>query len=90
MGQAKHNKLAIFIWGVAGEVLRNRFKFRNHPDFILSMCVIRLMDVIMKLTKKQILASKQMLDKTRIIENRESLCASLDQTYFGTSVLIQH
>ena len=35
MGQATHNKIVSFIWGIADDVLRDLFKRGKYPDVIL-------------------------------------------------------
>ena len=49
MGQATQNKNKIvsFIWGIAGDVLRDLFSRRKYRDVILPMCVISRMDAVL-------------------------------------------
>ena len=63
MDQATHNKIVSFIWGIADDVLRDLFKRGKYPDVILPMCVLRRMDAVLEQTKKQVLETKEMLDK---------------------------
>ena len=46
MGQATHNKIVSFIWGIADDVLRDLFRRGKYPDVILPMCVLRRMDAM--------------------------------------------
>ena len=67
MDQATHNKIVSFIWGIADDVLRDLFKRGKYPDVILPMCVIRRMDAVLEPTKKMVLETKDLLDKSERI-----------------------
>jgi type I restriction enzyme M protein len=83
--QATHNKIVSFIWGIADDVLRDLFKRGKYPDVILPMCVIRRMDAVLEPTKKQVLATKKMLDDAHITEQRAALCDASGQAFYNTS-----
>ncbi|MDP3244308.1 MAG: class I SAM-dependent DNA methyltransferase [bacterium] len=85
MDQATHNKIVSFIWGIADDVLRDLFKRGKYPDVILPMCVIRRMDAVLEPTKKAVLDTKKMLDKSRITEQRAALCDAASQAFYNTS-----
>ena len=85
MDQATHNKIVSFIWGIADDVLRDLFKRGKYPDVILPMCVIRRMDAVLEPTKKQVLATKKMLDDAQITEQRAALCDASGQAFYNTS-----
>lgn len=85
MDQATHNKIVSFIWGIADDVLRDLFKRGKYPDVILPMCVIRRMDAVLEPTKKQVLETKQMLDKARITEQQAALKDAAGQSFYNTS-----
>jgi type I restriction enzyme M protein len=85
MDQATHNKIVSFIWGIADDVLRDLFKRGKYPDVILPMCVIRRMDAVLEPTKKQVLETKQMLDKARITEQQAALKDAAGQAFYNTS-----
>lgn len=85
MDQATHNKIVSFIWGIADDVLRDLFKRGKYPDVILPMCVIRRMDAVLEPTKKQVLATKKMLDDAHITEQRAALCDASGQAFYNTS-----
>jgi type I restriction enzyme M protein len=85
MDQATHNKIVSFIWGIADDVLRDLFKRGKYPDVILPMCVIRRMDAVLEPTKKQVLETKQMLDKARITEQQAALKDAANQAFYNTS-----
>ena len=85
MGQATHNKIVSFIWGIADDVLRDLFKRGKYPDVILPMCVIRRMDAVLEPTKQAVLATRRMLDDARISEQRAALCAAAGQAFYNAS-----
>ncbi|MEI6386208.1 MAG: class I SAM-dependent DNA methyltransferase [Spirochaetota bacterium] len=85
MDQATHNKIVSFIWGIADDVLRDLFKRGKYPDVILPMCVIRRMDAVLEPTKKAVLDTRKMLDKSRITEQRAALCDAAGQAFYNTS-----
>ena len=62
MDQASHSKVVSFIWGIADDVLRDLFVRGKYRDVILPMCVPRRLDAVLKPTKKDVLATKAMLD----------------------------
>jgi type I restriction enzyme M protein len=83
--QATHNKIVSFIWGIADDVLRDLFKRGKYPDVILPMCVIRRMDAVLEPSKKQVLETRELLDKAGITEQRAALCAAAGQAFYNTS-----
>jgi type I restriction enzyme M protein len=85
MGQATHNKIVSFIWGIADDVLRDLFRRGKYPDVILPMCVLRRLDAVLEPTKKAVLDTKKMLDEVRITEQRAALCAAAGQAFYNTS-----
>jgi type I restriction enzyme M protein len=85
MDQATHNKIVSFIWGIADDVLRDLFKRGKYPDVILPMCVLRRMDAVLEPTKKDVLETKQMLDKAGITEQRAALASAAGQSFYNTS-----
>jgi type I restriction enzyme M protein len=85
MDQATHNKIVSFIWGIADDVLRDLFKRGKYPDVILPMCVLRRMDAVLEPTKKNVLDTKEMLDKAGITEQRAALCGASGQAFYNTS-----
>jgi type I restriction enzyme M protein len=85
MDQATHNKIVSFIWGIADDVLRDLFKRGKYADVILPMCVLRRMDAVLEPTKKQVLETKQMLDKAGITEQTAALASAAGQAFYNTS-----
>jgi type I restriction enzyme M protein len=85
MDQATHNKIVSFIWGIADDVLRDVFVRGKYRDVILPMCVLRRLDAVLEPTKKQVLETRDMLDKAGITEQRAALCAASGQTFYNTS-----
>src|ERR1019366_9441644 len=85
MGQAAHNKIVSFIWGIADDVLRDLFRRGKYPDVILPMCVIRRMDAVLEPTKQKVLETKKMLDVAHITEQRAALCDAAGQAFYNTS-----
>ncbi len=85
MDQATHNKIVSFIWGIADDVLRDRFKRGKYPDVILPMFVLRRIDAVLEPTKKAVLETREMLDKAGITEQRAALAAAAGQAFYNTS-----
>jgi len=85
MNQVTHNKIVSFIWGIADDVLRDLFKRGKYPDVILPMCVLRRLDAVLEPTKKQVLATKEQLEKDGIVEHRIALCDAAGQAFYNTS-----
>ncbi|OGR41968.1 MAG: N-6 DNA methylase [Elusimicrobia bacterium GWA2_61_42] len=85
MDQAAHNKIVSFIWGIADDVLRDLFKRGKYPDVILPMCVLRRMDAVLEPTKKAVLDTKAMLDKSGITAQVPALCHAAGQAFYNTS-----
>src|ERR1700740_1068181 len=85
MDQTTHNKIVSFIWGIADDVLRDLFKRGKYPDVILPMCVLRRLDAVLEPTKKAVLETKELLDKTGITEQHAALCTAAGQVFYNTS-----
>ncbi len=85
MDQASHNKIISFIWGIADDVLRDLFVRGKYRDVILPMCVLRRLDAVLEPTKKQVLATKAMLDKAGITEQSVALASAAGQAFYNTS-----
>ena len=85
MDQATHNKIVSFIWGIADDVLRDLFVRGKYRDVILPMCVIRRLDAVLAPTKKDVLETKDRLDKLEITEQQAALCDAAGQSFYNTS-----
>jgi len=85
LDHAAHNKIVSFIWNIADDVLRDLFKRGKYPDVILPTCVLRRMDAVLEPTKKQVLETKEMLDKAGITEQYAALCSASGQAFYNTS-----
>jgi type I restriction enzyme M protein len=55
MDQAAHNKIVLFIDGVADDVLRDLSKRGKYPYVILPLCVILRMDSVLEPTRQAVL-----------------------------------
>ncbi len=77
MGQATHNKIVSFIWGIANDEQRDLFKRGKYPDVILPMCVLRRMDAVLEPTMQAVLDTKKMLDEVHITEQRAAKADAL-------------
>jgi type I restriction enzyme M protein len=82
---ASHNKIVTFLWGVADDVLRDLFVRGKYRDVILPMCVLRRLDAVLEPTKKQVLATKALLDQAGITEQHAALCSAAGQAFYNTS-----
>src|ERR1700730_2854529 len=85
MDQASHTKIVSFIWNIADDVLRDVFVRGKYRDVILPMCVLRRFDAVLEPTKKKVLNTKVMLDKSRITEQRAALANAAGQAFYNTS-----
>lgn len=50
-----HNAIVSYIWGIANDVLRDRFVRGKYRDVILPMTVLRRLDAVLEPTKKAVL-----------------------------------
>ena len=73
MDQATHNKMVSFVWGIADDVLRDRFRRGRYPDVILPRCVLRRMDAVLEPTRQVVHDTTQMLDNARVTGQRAAL-----------------
>jgi type I restriction enzyme M protein len=85
MDQATHNKIVSFIWGIAGDVLRDLFKRGKYPDVILPMFVLRRLDAVLEPTKKAVLDIQTTLNKAKITVQHAALCDASGQAFYNTS-----
>jgi type I restriction enzyme M protein len=85
MDQASHSRVVSFIWGIADDVLRDLFVRGKYRDVILPMCVLRRLDAVLEPTKKDVLATKAMLDQAGITEQGAALASAAGQAFYNTS-----
>ena len=63
MDQATHNKIVCFIWGIAGDVLRDLFTRGKYPDVILPEFDFMLANVASKMNDTSTLGSRIAIEK---------------------------
>ncbi len=59
MTDTNHNAIVSYIWGIANDVLRDRFVRGKYRDVILPMTVLRRLDAVLESTKKEVLSMAQ-------------------------------
>lgn len=84
MDQAQHNSIVNFIWGIADDVLRDRYDRSKYRDVILPVTVIRRLDSLLEPTKDAVLKQKRMLDDNGIVDYTP-LCIVSKQAFYNTS-----
>lgn len=85
MGQEQLDWIAGFIWGIADDVLRDVYVRGKYRDVILPMTVIRRLDAVLEKTKKDVLATKALLDGREIVNQDAALRAAAQQPFYNTS-----
>ncbi len=73
MEQAQINWIAIFIWGIADDVLRDIYVRGKYRDVILPMTVLRRLDAVLEPTKQAVLDMKATLDGAGIVQQDQAL-----------------
>ena len=66
MNQAPLNWIVNFIWGIAGDVLRDLYVRGKYRDVILPMTVRRRFDAALELTRRAVLDMKATLDQAGV------------------------
>jgi type I restriction enzyme M protein len=79
------NWVTNFIWGIAGDVLRDLYVRGKYRDVILPMTVLRRLDAVLEPTKKAVLDIKSHLDKAKITNQDAALRAASSQGFYNTS-----
>ena len=85
MTQIQHNQLVSFIWNIANDVLVNVYNKGDYRKVILPMIVLRRFDAVLEDTKKEVLAMKERLTASNIIQQDEALCAVAGQAFCNSS-----
>lgn len=63
MNQAQYNQLFAFVWNIANDVLVHVFEKGDYKKIILPMLVMRRLDILLEPTKKQVLETKETLER---------------------------
>ncbi len=85
MDNKVHNFIVNFIWNIADDCLRDVYVRGKYRDVILPMTVIRRFDAVLEKTKKQVLETKEMLNKNGINNQEEALCSEAGQAFYNSS-----
>ncbi len=85
MEQPQLSWIANFIWGIADDVLRDLYVRGKYRDVILPMTVLRRLDAVLEPTKKEVLKSKEFLDKKGITNQDAALRQAAGQAFYNTS-----
>ncbi|MDD9948938.1 MAG: type I restriction-modification system subunit M N-terminal domain-containing protein, partial [candidate division Zixibacteria bacterium] len=79
------NWITNYIWGIADDVLRDLYVRGKYRDVILPMTVLRRLDAVLEDTKKEVLETKEMLDKEGIVDQDLPLRQAAGQAFYNTS-----
>lgn len=74
-----------YIWDIADDVLRDRYKRGKYPDVILPMTVLRRLDAVLEGSKQAVRERKALLDKKKITEQDPALREAAGQAFYNTS-----
>ena len=85
MAETHYNWITNYIWGIADDVLRDVFSRGKYRDVILPMTVLRRFDAVLEGSKPAVLAMKETLDDTKVIEQDASLRAAAGQAFYNVS-----
>ena len=85
MSQEQHNQLVSFIWNIANDVLVNDYNKGDYRKVILPFMVIRRLDAVLESSKEAILAMKETLDKSGVLEQDAALCSIAGQAFCNKS-----
>lgn len=85
MDNQVHNQIVSFIWGIAGDCLRDVYVRGKYRDVILPMTVIRRLDAMLEETKPAVLTMKKQLDAAKIDNQWPALCNAAGQAFCNAS-----
>ena len=85
MNQPQLSWIANFIWGIADDVLRDLYVRGKYRDVILPMTVIRRLDSVLQPTKQEVLDTKAMLDRARIVSQDYVLRDASGHAFYNIS-----
>ena len=85
MNNSGINWISGFIWGIADDVLRDLYVRGKYRDVILPMTVIRRLDAVLEPTKPDVLAMKEQLDKSGVVEQADALRYASGQAFYNAS-----
>ena len=78
-------RIATFIWSVADEVLRDLYALGKFREVILSMTVLRRVDVVLGSTEEDVLEQKEELDAAEITSKDGPLKQAVGQELCNAS-----
>jgi type I restriction enzyme M protein len=85
MEQSQLNWIAGYIWGIAGDVLRDLYVRGRYRDVILPMTVLRRLDAVLEPTKQAVLEMKTLRDQAEIVHQEQALRQAAGQAFYNTS-----
>jgi type I restriction enzyme M protein len=85
MDVSQHNRIAVFIWSIADDVLRDIYVRGKYRAVILPMTVVRRLDSVLEPTKDDVLAMKARLDADGITNQDAALRSVAKQAFYNTS-----
>lgn len=87
MSDFDHNAIVSYIWGIANDVLRDRFVRGKYRDVILPMTVLRRLDAVLEPTKAAVMAMAQSEAGKKLTGDtlKKLLCSVSGCGYYNTS-----
>lgn len=85
METKQYNHLFSFIWNIANDVLVHAFEKGDYKKIILPFMVLRRIDVLLEPTKEQVLAKKELCDKSNIADYTPFLTQITGYPFYNTS-----
>lgn len=87
MSDFDHNAIVSYIWGIANDVLRDRFVRGKYRDVILPMTVLRRLDAVLEPTKKAVMdmARSEAGQRLRGEALKKLLCSVSGCGFYNTS-----
>ena len=87
MSDFDHNAIVSYIWGIANDVLRDRFVRGKYRDVILPMTVLRRLDAVLEPSKAAVMAMAQSEAGKKLTGDalKKLLCSVSGCGYYNTS-----
>jgi type I restriction enzyme M protein len=85
MNSDKHGRIVSLVWAIADDVLRDLYVRGKYRDVILPFTVLRRLDSVLEQTKNAVIETKNMLDKSAIVNQDAALRQAAGQDFYNTS-----
>lgn len=80
-----HARIAVLIWNIADDVLRDLYVRGKYRDVILPFTVLRRLDSVLGRTRDDVIAMKKMLDQAGVADQDAPLRDAAKQDFYNTS-----